>query len=85
MQKSVILGKCSIVRNFLNYIYKSIEPNLVDYYIPGYVHISQLKLRSGKFDYYYYYHDDDDDDDDNNNNNNNNMDTRNYRIGRCRI
>ena len=29
MQKSVILGTCSIVRNFLNY--KSTEPNPVDY------------------------------------------------------
>jgi len=35
------------------------EPNRVDYYIPGYVNISQPKLRSEKFD---------DDDDDNNNN-----------------
>jgi len=34
------------------------------------VNVSQLKLRSGKFD----DDDDDDDDDDNNNNNNNNSD-----------
>ena len=42
--------------------------NPVDYHIPGYVNISQLKLRSEKFD------DDDDDNNynDNNNNNNNN-------------
>ena len=41
------------------------EPNPVDYYVPGQVNISQLKVRSEKFD-------DNDDDDDNNNNNNNN-------------
>jgi len=29
---------------------KTIEPNPVDYYIPGYVNISQLQLRSEKFD-----------------------------------
>ena len=32
MQESVILGTCSIVRNFLN---KTTEPNPVDYHIPG--------------------------------------------------
>ena len=35
MQKYVILGKCSIVRNFLNYKNKTTEPNPVDYLIPG--------------------------------------------------
>jgi len=44
------------------------EPNPVDYYIPGYVNISQPKLRSKKFD-----DDDYDDDDDDNNNNNNKL------------
>jgi hypothetical protein len=34
MQKSVILGTCSIVRNFLT-INKTIEPLPVDYYITG--------------------------------------------------
>jgi hypothetical protein len=48
MQRSVILGTCPIVRNFL--YYKTIEPNPVDYLIPELVNISQLKLRSEKFD-----------------------------------
>jgi len=34
LQKSVILGTCSIVGNFLNYT-TTTEPNPVDYYIPG--------------------------------------------------
>jgi len=34
MQKSVILGRCSTVRNVWT-INKTIEPNPVDYYIPG--------------------------------------------------
>jgi hypothetical protein len=37
-------------------------PNPVDYYIPGYMNVSQLRLRNGKF-----Y---------NNNNNNNNNNNR---------
>jgi len=68
MQKSVILCTCSIVRNFL----KTTEINPVDYQIPGQVNISQLKLRSEKFDDDdddNNNNDDDDDDDDNNNNN----------------
>ena len=32
------------------------EPNPVDYYIPGWVNISQIKLIIEKFDYYYYYY-----------------------------
>ena len=35
MQKSVILGTCSIVRNFLKTTNKTVEPNPVDYHIPG--------------------------------------------------
>ena len=34
LQKSVILGTCSIVSNFLT-TNKTTEPNPVDYYIPG--------------------------------------------------
>jgi hypothetical protein len=53
MQKCVILGTCSIVRNFKT-INKTIKPNPVDYYIPRHVNIFQLQLRSEKFDMFFF-------------------------------